>query len=58
MGMVGGRNENLYGSLDGLNGMYLHGWSLCVCLVDDVSHLCQASPADICVLLYIKCSLM
>ena len=58
MGMVEGRNENLYGSLNGLNGIYLHGWNPRVCLVDGISHLCQASPIDVCVILYIICSLM
>ena len=38
--MVEGRYQNLYGSLDGLNGIYLHGWNPCVCLVDGVSHFC------------------
>ena len=46
-GMVEGRNENLYVSLDGLSGIYLHGWNPRVCLVDGISHLCQASPADV-----------
>ena len=57
-GMMEGRNENLYGSLDGLNGIYLHRWNQCVCLVDGVSHLCQASSAGVCVILYIICSLI
>ena len=54
MGMVEGRNKNFYGSLDGPK----NGWNACVCLVDGISHLCQASPADVCVILYIICSLM
>ena len=39
-GMVEGRNGNLYGSLDRLNGIYLHGWNPRVCLVDADSQLC------------------
>ena len=46
-GMVEGKNKNLHESLDGFNGIYLHGWKPRVCLVDGVSHLCQASPADV-----------
>ena len=30
--MVEGRNDNLYGSLDWLNKIYLHGWNPRVCL--------------------------
>ena len=51
MGIVEGRNDNLYGSLDGLSEIYLHEWNPHVCLVDGISHLCQASPADLCVIL-------
>ena len=56
--MVEGRNENLYGLLDGLSGIYLHGWNPRVCLEDGISHLCQASPADVCAILHIILGLM
>ena len=44
--------------MHGLNGIYLHGWDPRVCLVDGVSQPCQASPTDVCVILYIICSLI
>ena len=36
-GMVEGRNENLYGSLDELSGIHLHVWNPRVCLVGGIS---------------------
>ena len=53
-----GRNENVYGSLNGLSGISLYGGNPRVYPVDGVSHLRQASPADVCVILYIICSLI
>ena len=35
------------GMVWGLRGIYLHGWNPRVCLVDMVSHLCQASAAGV-----------
>ena len=42
----GYRNENLYGSLDGLNRIYLHGLNPRVRLVDGVS-TCTCKPNSV-----------